>query len=539
VERRPEDRELVVMMVEACLEAEDAKGAERAASVLIGQDISDYTYLVAVAKLYLKLGEIEETVRVLTGIVEQMLAGREEKELLEIVNEVLTRNPDHVGALRLLVRVHWWQRDMDALRGALERMAEAAQAGELVDDERYALTQLVRLLPDEQKFLDRLNQLGGIHEDAAEENLLPVDSFAEASKFETFQTEGTETFGISADQKDQFDWQVVTAGTQGDASASFAELNETTVTFDEFETHRAEEQKIGVIGGPPSGTPTETGEDSKRDTMMRQELESVDFYLSQGYIDIAADTLEMLVRQFGPHPEIQSRRNRLQDSSIKPSAGEPEIFEFGGADELVTGKEVIATEIESSFDVVLEPAAGVPAAKEPRVPASKPAGPGIDAGLAEIFEEFRLAAEEEQIGEKEDFETHYNMGTAYKEMDLLDDAIHEFQTAANLVRSGDGTSRFLKCCTMLGHCFVQKGMPRAAVMWFQKGLDARGHEEEQKALRYELASVFELMGDFEQAHDLFSEVYGVDVGYREVGDKLRDLETKKNRRIRKRRKTDE
>ncbi len=59
-----------------------------------------------------------------------------------------------------------------------------------------------------------------------------------------------------------------------------------------------------------------------------------------------------------------------------------------------------------------------------------PASPatGIDAGLAELFEEFR-AAEEDDAGE-EDFETHYNMGTAYKEMDLMDEAVQEFQTSA-------------------------------------------------------------------------------------------------------------
>ena len=53
-----------------------------------------------------------------------MLAGREERELLEIVNQVLDRNPDHVSALRMLVRIHWWQRDMDALRSSLERLAD-------------------------------------------------------------------------------------------------------------------------------------------------------------------------------------------------------------------------------------------------------------------------------------------------------------------------------------------------------------------------------------------------------------------------------
>jgi tetratricopeptide (TPR) repeat protein len=526
------------MLVEACLEAEDAKGAERAASILVSQDNSDYVHLISVAKVYLKLGEIEESIRVLTGIVEQMLAGREENELLEIVNEVLTRNPEHVGALRLLVKIHWWQRDMDALRASLERMAEAAQAGELADDERYALTQLVRLVPEEQKFMDRLNQIGGMQEDAAADNFLPTDRFADVPQFEMFPTAGNDAPSTSADHTEQFDWEVVAAEAPKDASASFAELNETldpsSITFEEFETHRVEPGSVQPTGGRPA----ESGEQSKRDAMMLQELESVDFYLSQGYIDIAADTLEMLERQFGQHPEIQSRRERLKNGG-KPAAAKPEVFEFGGADELLAGKEVIATEVERPFEVVLDPAGRTVAPKDAsRMPASPP-GAGIDAGLAEIFEEFRIAAEEEQPAEREDFETHYNMGTAYKEMDLLDDAIHEFQTAASLVRAGDGTSRYLQCCTMLGHCFVQKGMPRAAVLWFQKGLDARGHEEEQKALRYELASVFELMGDFEQAHDLFSEVYGVDVGYREVGEKLRQVEAKRNRRSKKRRKTDE
>ena len=44
---------------------------------------------------------------------------------------------------------------------------------------------------------------------------------------------------------------------------------------------------------------------------MQQELESVDFYIAQGYSDIALDTLEILERQFGAHPEIEKRRQKL------------------------------------------------------------------------------------------------------------------------------------------------------------------------------------------------------------------------------------
>jgi len=150
---------------------------------------------------------------------------------------------------------------------------------------------------------------------------------------------------------------------------------------------------------------------------------------------------------------------------------------------------------------------------------------GIDAGLAELFEEFRAAEEGDDV--REDYETHYNMGTAYKEMDLIDEAIQEFQTAAGLVKAGDGTSRFLQCCNLLGHCFMQKGMPEAAVIWFRKGLSAPGHsEDEYQALRYELGAAYEQLGDFKQAREFYTQVYGVDVSYREVADKLSQLKGK-------------
>ena len=163
---------------------------------------------------------------------------------------------------------------------------------------------------------------------------------------------------------------------------------------------------------------------------------------------------------------------------------------------------------------------------EVATPAKANAQKGIDSGLAELFEEFRVA-EEEDTG-LEDYETHYNMGTAYKEMDLVDEAIQEFQTSVALVKPADGTSRFLQCCNMLGHCFVQKDMLEAAIMWFKKGLSAPGHsEDEYQALRYELAGAYEGLGDVAQAQQYYTEVYGVDVNYREVAEKLQNLRKKK------------
>ena len=524
---REQDHELVSMLASAYLEAEDPKGAERAASLLMAQDPGNYLQFLPVARLYLKTGDIDETVRLLGSIIERMLAGREEKELLEIVNGVLERNPDHVAALRMLVRIHWWQRDMDALRFALERLAEAAEAAELIEEERYALTQLARLAPDEQRYLDRLHLLGGVQDETADD-FVPMPESADVPQFESFQADESATDQVA--KVVEFETNAAPEPAITDPTASFADLNEMTDagSFTSSE-HDFQEVDFGIvtpIEDEIPGSDTTPTDGVRLENIMRQELESVDFYLSQGYSDIAADTLDVLEKQFGSHPEIQSRREMLSARQAAPA--EPAVFEFGGAEDLASSREETGSlEADMTFASLSGADGKATGIVEPAVSAP-PAGKGIDAGLAELFEEFRVA-EEEDTGH-EDYETHYNMGTAYKEMDLIDEAIQEFQVSVALVKPGDGTSRFLQCCNMLGHCFVQKEMPEAAVMWFKKGLGAPGHsEDEYQALRYELGAAYEAMGDVSQAMQYYTEVYGVDVNYREVGEKLRSLKKKKKK----------
>src|SRR5215217_2883159 len=486
-------------------------------SMLMKQDASNYPQFLPVTRLYLKAGEVDEVIRILSTIIERMLAGREERELLENVNQVLHHNPDHVSALRMLVRIHWWQRDMDALRSSLERLAESAEASELVDEERYALTQLARLAPDEQRYLDRLNLLGGLPDEAPEDFPAPVEPETEVPQFETFSmVEEQEEFGQAAPVlADEFE---TNAGPGvSDPTASFADLNEEE-SAPGFSTD-FQEVDFSIVTPVDNQEGTESTEEGRPENM-RQELESVDFYIAQGYSDIAVDTLEMLERQFGPHPDIESRREKLAARDTQPVAEASAVFEFGGAEELTATPvhEAIAFDTDTVY-------ASLAGDGGNNVGAAAPAATGIDSGLAELFEEFRVAEEGDDV--KEDFETHYNMGTAYKEMDLIDEAIQEFQTAASLVKAGDGSSRFLQCCNMLGHCFIQKGMPEAAVLWFKKGLSAPGHsEDEYQALRYELASAYEQLGDLKHAREFYTEVYGVDVSYREVAEKLSQLRQK-------------
>jgi tetratricopeptide (TPR) repeat protein len=294
------------------------------------------------------------------------------------------------------------------------------------------------------------------------------------------------------------------------------------------------------VPAPPASVSDEAGAstgatDPRNEALLKQELESVDFYLAQGYMDIAADTLNMLERQFGAHAQIDARRARLTEpTQPQPTSSSPtETVEFESFARYDVAEEVptvetqsvevneIFAEVDEAQPFAPQPTALAPEASQPK--------PGIDPGLAAIFDEFRTAAEEEESPSADgDYETHYNLGIAYKEMELLDEAVGEFQLAASMASPKDGTPRYLQCCNMLGHCFMQKGMPPLAVIWFKKGLDAPGHtEDEYQALRYELGTAYEQMHDLDKAIDVFTEVYGINISYRGVGEKLRELQAQR------------
>jgi tetratricopeptide (TPR) repeat protein len=77
---------------------------------------------------------------------------------------------------------------------------------------------------------------------------------------------------------------------------------------------------------------------------------------------------------------------------------------------------------------------------------------------------------------------------------------------------------------MLGICFLEKGMPKLAIKWFEKGLKAPDRrEEEYQGLRYDLAMAYEADGEVDQALALFTDLYGQNANFRDVAAKVREL----------------
>jgi tetratricopeptide (TPR) repeat protein len=158
--------------------------------------------------------------------------------------------------------------------------------------------------------------------------------------------------------------------------------------------------------------------------------------------------------------------------------------------------------------------------------APTPASPAEAGPLKEVFDEFR--AELGEMGEDaddEDLETHYNLGIAFREMGLLEEAISEFQKVAKAAERGRPFRYCMQCYTLLGLAFIDRGQPSIAAMWYERALHLPDIEPESElALRYDLGMAQESAGESEAALKSFSQVYAVNIDYRDVGERIAALQ---------------
>ena len=117
-----------------------------------------------------------------------------------------------------------------------------------------------------------------------------------------------------------------------------------------------------------------------------------------------------------------------------------------------------------------------------------------------------------------DFQSHYDLGVAFKEMGLLDEAIAELQKA---LRAPDGK---LRSSEALGVCFIDKGAYVVAESILRRALDlpASG-DQERLGVLYWLGRALEEQGKKVEARELYGRVFAVDIRFRDVGARSKAL----------------
>lgn len=133
----------------------------------------------------------------------------------------------------------------------------------------------------------------------------------------------------------------------------------------------------------------------------------------------------------------------------------------------------------------------------------------------EMLDAFKRGIEE-NLGE-DDHQAHYDLGVAFKEMGLLDEAIGEFQKA---LRGADGR---LRTAEALGQCFFEKGQFGIAETVLRRALEEPGGDDEKIGLIYWLGRAFEAQGKRTEASASYERALAVDIRFMDLSERVQRL----------------
>lgn len=507
LEKQPYNRDILYLLADCHLETGNPALAEKAVVRLVEQEPANYPKFLELIEAFLQKNDLDSASRILSMSSEHLLVGGQSEEFLKWTNEILARNPEQTVALRLLVRYHGWQRDEAELKLALERLAEAARHGEAFEDERYALAHLVLIDPQSAAYEQRLQEINHKHGLADDFETEPLIAIGETEPAETDKLKNFVVAKTAAEQDfltAEFDGYETASGLTLANGFHSAEADASNENGAKVQSEKAQSEKLqtkkpetdsgklasqSAKGKKRSATsPLSAAEEVKLD----KEIEGIEFYIEQGYQDLAEKSLDALEAEFGSLERFAALRARINSS--------PQTF----VEELMPQVEIID---DADYE-------------------EKAAAASVSISQNYNFDDFRseLGLEEIEASDDNDYETHYQMAVAYQEMGLMEEAIKEFQDAINLVTADDSTRRFFQCAHLLGHCFMEKQMPNLALMWYRRALESKNLNDcEKQGVWYEIGNAYESGGDPEKALENFEMIYAVNVDYRDVGERIQNL----------------
>lgn len=223
---------------------------------------------------------------------------------------------------------------------------------------------------------------------------------------------------------------------------------------------------------------------------LQEKLEEAEFFFAQGFYSEAEKIYHQILAQAPDMPDCLRRLDEIAGlGTSDPVADQHDLTTDDLIDDLI--------DAELDFDLV---------ADSPKESAQEKKAFKTDV--------------DEQIA-ADDLESHYNLGIAYRDMGLFDDAISEFEKAQN------NDARYIDCLTLKGLCYADKNDFSAAESLFQLALESPFLEQREKInLNYELGLLYEKAERSADALARYELVLHQDSQYRDISDKIARLKNR-------------
>ena len=249
---------------------------------------------------------------------------------------------------------------------------------------------------------------------------------------------------------------------------------------------------------PQAPTPSIAAASSRE---LEDALDEAEFFCSRGLLD---DARAILAEQLTKHPNNPLLRERIAELEAQDE-------QRGGS-----GARERPQEPDRSYDIAASLDALESLDFNGIQPAEGHAAPGQQVDVEEVFAKFKEGVAKQVSAD--DSDTHYNLGIAYKEMMLIDDAIREFEVAAQ------DPKRECVCRSMIGMIEIERGRLNEAIDAFLMGLNSPNKNAEQETvLCYEIGAAYEAKKVTKEALSYFQKAMRRDPNYRDVQERVRRL----------------
>lgn len=542
IQRFGEGSELLLKIADLYMKTGSPENALDYASKAVENDPSNLDAGKLLADIYFETGETEKAWRQYSSVIDEMISTSRSDEAINILNTLKEFDPVECG--RKMVFLYKQTGDNEAVFNELIRLSEIYEERDLQEEALDCLKEAALIQPDNAELKDRIKTITKrivpetetAQEKTVEEVLTEADVFlryglsSEARKLlEGLKVRAPENIDVHQKLKSLYidtsdREQAVTEclilaelyRRAGDEQKKQTFLQE-AYEIDPEDPRLAERLEKGEISAAPAPVektaPVEEPLSPPPASIENysEEISEAEFYCKQGFFMEAKEIYNRLLAIFPENEDLRARLQKVEEQLASPldRLAEP------GAPE-----EIAAEEPHPPGRPTVKPAA--PDDEDFSLPdietieAHELEEPALESDVLEIFKEFKKGLEKEV--EAEDSETHYNLGIAYREMGLIDDAISSFQTSQH------DPKLFVQSAAMLGICYMQKGLYSLAADSFQSALMKTDPKDESSwGLKYELAEAYEKEGNLREALRLFTEVYGWNSKFREVAQKITHL----------------
>ncbi len=500
----PDDSEALFNYARLSIETDNVEDAKKSLSRLVEIDPDNIKHKKLLGTIYLKEGSLEAAWKELQTYIDEILEAGKWDEALELLGNFKDIEP--VSVKQRLASVYKGKGDNVAAIQELKDLAGIYEKNKLPDEALQTFKEILKLSPADEDVQVKIKELeseagvaaGVSFEDNPVEDLLPkVDEYISGGQInealeslEKLKSREPHNLDIRTRLKDVY----VKSGNKdraADECFAISELYEKNGDMEAkniaIEEARAinpadarfltagipspkpeiadvpdEPEAAAAIPSEPAAAPAVELSDEK----IAEELAEADFYALQGLKDEAVALYEKLLLASPGNEEIS---NKLK--ALKPEDG---------------GQEAAETESEQTE---------------------------VDSDLKDIFHEFKKGIESE-LGEQ-DSETRYNLGIAYKEMGLIEDAIREFKISLK------DPEKVLRSANMLAMCYLEKKLYPLAIQEFKKVVAAVPPSDDgYLGAKCDLADAYIKNKDYVQALQLYTEIHSQDPDFRDVAKKV-------------------